>query len=113
MADERCWLCAFWDGERCTQTYRLVIHVTPENGIGGQVEFTTTPGMVPEELQPKLTEYIYKFCEKVLPAISMMPVWEEIREYQLANLPERADCPARVESKHKRAFLKVVKSGPH
>ena len=106
---ERCWLCGFWNGERCNQTFRLTIHVTPTDGIGGQVDFQTTPGMVPEELKPKLNKYISKFLEKVLPAISMLPIWDEIRDFQLANLPERADCPGRKINETKKEYLRIVK----
>lgn len=106
MSDERCWLCKFWNGERCTQTWRLVIHVEP---LGGQMEYSTAPGMVPEELKPRLTEFFEKFTAKLAETIQLLPIWDEIREFQLANMPERKDCPARVESKTKRAYLKVVK----
>ena len=106
---ERCWLCMFWNGERCTQTFRLIIHMEPREGLGGQVDFSCTPGMVPEELKPRLTEYISKFLTKALPAISMLPIWDEIRDFQLANLPERADCPARKENEALKPHLKLVK----
>jgi hypothetical protein len=103
---ERCFLCAFWNGDRCTQTWRLTIHIEP---IGGQVDFQTAPGMVPEELKPKVTEYFQKFLSKVLPAIEMMPIWDEIREWQLAHLPETSDCPARKVRDDIKPFLHVVR----
>jgi len=107
---ERCWLCAFWQDGRCTQTWRLVIFLEPQKGgIGGQVDFACTPGMVPEELKARLTEYIQKFCEKALPAISMIPIWDEIREWQLAHQPETADCPARKVRNDIKPFLHVVR----
>ena len=108
MADERCWLCAFWDGNRCTQTFRMVILMTP---TGGQVDFSTVPGMVPEELKDRVIKVMSRFLEKALPAIEALSIWDEIREFQLANLPERADCPSKREPSEeiKRDYLKLVK----
>jgi len=108
---ERCWLCAFSQDGRCTNTFRLIIHVTPIDGIGGQVDFQCTPGMVPEELKPKLTKYMSKFLEKVLPAISMMPFWEEVRNFQLAN-SDRAGCPGHKERQDIKPYLRLVKMPP-
>ena len=105
---ERCWLCQFWNGERCTNTFRLVIHLTPADGVGGQVEFSTTPGMVPEELIPKLNERMHAFFNKILAPISMLPWWDEIRQFQEAN-PEREDCPGRRVNPNKEEFMRVSK----
>lgn len=108
--EERCLLCSFWSGSRCTQTWRLTILVEPqEGGIGGQVDFMTAPGMVPEGLKGKLTEYMHKFMNKVLPVISMMPVWEEVRTYQLAN-PDRSECPAKEVRNDLKPYLHIVRT---
>jgi len=108
---ERCFLCSFWNGTRCTQTFRLLIHVEPCDGaIGGQVDFSCTPGMVPEELKPKLSKYFGKFLEKLLPVISTMPVWDEVAEWQAAHLPECKDCPGRKERDDIKPYLRVVKA---
>lgn len=107
---EHCWLCAFWSGSRCTQTWRLMIHIEPqEGGIGGIVDFTTTPGMVPEDLKTRLTLYFEKFMEKLAPAISLMPIWDEVRQYQTSH-PEAAQCPGRKESEALKPYLRVVKT---
>ena len=106
MTKETCWLCAFWDGQRCNQTFRLVILMTPS---GGQVDFAVTPGMIPQEFKEKVAKYVSRFLEKALPALEVLPIWEEIREFQLANLPERADCPGRQVAETKKDYLKLVK----
>lgn len=102
---EKCWLCSFWNGDRCTNTWRLVVYVEP---TGGQVDFACTPGMVPEELKPKLTEYFSKFITKLLPVIETMSVWDEIREFQLAHFDTQA-CPGRKENKELKPYLRIVK----
>lgn len=108
---ERCFLCGFWSGSRCTQTWRLIFLIEPqEGGIGGQIDFATVPGMVPEELKPKINEYFQKFIDKLVPAITMMPVWNEVREYQLAHSPETDDCPARKVRKDLAPFLHLVRT---
>jgi hypothetical protein len=108
-ASERCWLCAFWNGSRCTQTWRLMVHVEPN---GGQVDFSTTPGMVPEHLKEKLSEMFGRMVTLfLLPLIEKMPVWEEIKEFQTAK-PERMDCPAKQEIAGLHPYLKVVKNNP-
>lgn len=73
------------------------------------MDFATVPGMIPEELKSKVAEYMCKFLGKVLPALEVLPIWEEIREFQLANLPDRADCPGRTVSTVKKDYLKLVK----
>lgn len=86
-----------------------MIHIQPqEDGIGGIVDFTTTPGMVPEELKPRLTNYFEKFMEKLGPAISLMPIWDEVRNYQLSH-PDAADCPAKKIRKDIQPFLHIVR----
>ena len=102
---ERCFMCAFWNGDRCTQTYRLVIMATP---TGGQIEFATTPGMVPEELKQKLNTYFKKLVDKIIPVIEMIPVWDEIREFQQTK-EERKDCPGRRERDYIKPYLQVVR----
>ena len=103
---DSCLLCTFWNGERCIQTWRLTIHITP---TGGQVDVQTTPGMVPEELKEKFTRYFQRFLEKVLPAIDMMPIWDEIREYQLAHTPVTETCPGRQIKEDIKPYLKIVR----
>lgn len=103
---ERCILCGFWNGERCTQTFRLTIHITP---VGGQVDFQTTPGMVPEEMKAEIGGYFHKFIDKLIPVIEMMPIWDRIREFQAA-IPERKDCPARRERDDIKPYLRIVKT---
>jgi hypothetical protein len=105
---ERCWLCSFWNGDHCTQTWRLIIHVEP---TGGQVDFSTTPGMVPEHLKEKVGELFGRMATLfLLPLIEKMPIWEEIREYQLANRKERSDCPAREQIKGIEPYLHIVRT---
>lgn len=104
-ASERCWLCSFWNGNRCTQTFRLTIHVEP---LGGQLDFVTTPGMVPEELKPKVNDYFRKLSEKfIIPLIEKMPVWEEIREFQEGH--HREHCPGMEERKELKNYLHIVR----
>jgi hypothetical protein len=103
---ERCWLCAFFQEGRCTQTWRLIIHVEP---TGGQVDFQTAPGMVPEELKPRITHYMERWLSKVLPAIEVLPIWDEIREWQLAH-PEAQGCPGRKEREDLKPYLHLVKA---
>lgn len=94
-----CTICTFWDGHRCTQTWRVMFFIKPTGGI---VEFMTTPGMVPEHLKVRLTEFMSKFMEKLAPAIEAIPIWNEIREWQLAH-QDRGACPGR----------QVMKGIPH
>lgn len=103
---QACLLCAFWDGERCTHTWRLVMLVTP---VGGQIDVIMTPGMIPEPLKDKFIKYLTRFLEKVMPAVEAMPIWDEIREYQLANAPVTEACPGREIRSDIRPYLKVVK----
>lgn len=104
---ERCWLCAFHNGERCTHTFRLVFHVEP---TGGQVEFITTPGMVPEDLKPKLEKHFKKLIDRLIPVIEIIPVWNEIREWQIAHHESNHDCPGRKEREDIKPYLKIVKT---
>jgi len=83
-----------------------MFHIEP---LGGQVDFSTTPGMVPEVLKPKVEEVFKRFIEKLLPAIQTFPIWDEIREYQLAN-PEREACPGR-EVRKDLPYLRVLRGG--
>jgi hypothetical protein len=105
---DACQLCAYWQEGRCTHTWRLVVLVEP---TGGQVDFATTPGMVPEELKPKLERYFRRLVDRLLPVIEAMPIWGEIREWQLAH-PEAAACPGRRERAELRPYLQVVKWEP-
>jgi len=103
---ERCWLCAFYNGTRCTHTWRLSVHVEPQGGV---VDFSTTPGMVPEHMKAKLSDIFGRMTTLfLLPLIEKMPVWDEIREYQQAN-PDANDCPGRKVPEDIKPFLKVVK----
>lgn len=105
LDDKPCTVCSFWDGQRCTHTWRLIFHIEP---LGGQMEFSTTPGMVPEHLKPELDKFMEKFMEKMAPAIRMWPIWEPILEWQLAH-PDREACPGR-EVRKDIPHLKVVKA---
>lgn len=108
---ERCWLCVHYVEGRCTNTFSLKIHVEPhpDKGIGGMVDFSCTPGMVPEELKPELTEFFQKYFDRILPAISMLPIWDKIREWQLSH-PDKKHCPGNKPSEIKKNHLKVVKA---
>lgn len=90
MDDSPCTLCTFWD-KRCTHTWRITFHIEP---LGGQIDFSTTPGMVPEHLKQQLTDYLSRFMEKMGLALQVLPIWDEVRAWQLAN-PERERCPGR------------------
>lgn len=90
--EKPCTLCSFWDGQRCTHTWRLMVHIEP---CGGQMDFSVTPGMVPESLVPKLEKFIKDFMNVLGPAIEKWPIWGEVREFQLANLPDTERCPGR------------------
>jgi len=102
-APERCWLCSFWNGSRCTHTFRLTFHIDP---VGGQVDFQATPGMVPEEIMPRLAQYFQKLIERVAVAIELMPFWDEVREFQIVQ--GRSDCPGRKEREEIKPYLKIV-----
>jgi len=102
----RCDLCVFWDGNRCTNTFRLVIFIEP---VGGQVDLVTTPGMVPDSLKGELHEQFSALvCRFLVPLIEKMPVWAKIREYQ-AQHPEAHECPGRVA--RGAPYLRVIKGG--
>jgi len=103
--DAVCELCSFWKDAKCTHTFRLVFLVEP---IGGQVEIQATPGMIPSELEDAFREYFTKLFSKIIPVIETMPLWDQIREFQL-NHPDREHCPSRVESKELKPYLKLVK----
>lgn len=101
-----CQICAFWKDGRCTQTWRLSVHITPNGGV---VDFSTTPGMVPEHVKSRLSERFAALLERfLLPLIDAMPEWREIREFQLSS-PERDQCPAFEATESVKPFLKVVK----
>lgn len=106
-ADERCWLCSFWSGSRCTNTWKLIIHAEP---IGGQIEISTSPGMIPEELKPRFTEFFQKFFEKLIPAIEQFPLWAEIQEFQIAKDKTTRECPGRNERQDIKPFLHIVRT---
>jgi hypothetical protein len=75
---------------------------------GGQIEFNTMPGMVPKELKPKLNGYFKELIDRMIPVIKIISVWDEIREFQLAQ-EERIDCPARRERDYLKPYLRVVR----
>lgn len=109
MTGNPCQLCVFWQDEKCTLTFKVHILAEPgPQGVGGQVVVEFVPGMVPEELKDKVGRYFHRFFEKALPALSMAPVWDEVREYQLAS-PERQACPGRKERTDLKPYLKIVK----
>lgn len=89
--DKPCTTCTFWKDERCTHTWRLMFHIEP---LGGQMDFSTTPGMVPEHLKPELDKFMAMFMEKMAPAIRMWPIWDLILDWQLQN-PHLERCPGR------------------
>jgi len=103
--DKPCAICKFWNGLACTQTWRVTFFITPNGGI---VDFSTVPGMVPEHIKPKLTKYMDDFMTRMLPAIEAIPIWDEIREWQLAH-PDRERCPGR-EVRGDIPYLHVVKT---
>lgn len=104
--DKPCFLCAFFKENQCTHTWRLTMHIEP---CGGQVDFSTTPGMIPAHLEAKLTQYFTKFIEKVLPAIEKIPLWDEIVEWQKAH-PDCEACPGREIRADLKPYLRLVKT---
>ncbi|MBW1953839.1 MAG: hypothetical protein JRI66_12300 [Deltaproteobacteria bacterium] len=107
MGDERCFLCAFWDGEHetCNLRWRMVFLIKP---TGGLADFQVIPGMVPEEFHEELSAYFAKLMERMTEVIELMPVWKKIRAYQQAS-PERAACPGRKVREDIKPYLRIVK----
>ena len=87
----------------CGRVFAAAVHVAP---FGGDITIDFTPGMVPEQYEAKLKEYLGKVFEWMSAVIEKCPIWDEIGEYQKAN-PAAAHCPGREESKN--PYLKVVR----
>lgn len=100
-----CQTCTFWDGKRCTHTWRLTVHIEP---LGGQMDFSITPGMVPEHLIPELEKFVKNFMDKLAPAIRMWPIWDRVLDWQLLNHEILERCPGR-QVRRDIPYLHVVK----
>ena len=103
---ERClkcrWLAPKLDPP-CGRVFKAAVFVSP---FGGDITIEFTPGMVPEQFEQKLKDYLFKVFEWMSAVIEKCPIWDEIGELQKTD-PAKAECPGRDESRN--PYLHVVK----
>lgn len=106
---ERCLKCPYLAPKLdppCGRTFEAIFHVTP---LGGKIDISFTPGMIPKEFEPKLEYMLSRVFEQVSIVVNQWPGWDELGEIMRSN-PVKTDCPGREEIEN--PYLRLVKNDP-
>lgn len=113
MAKEHCLSCEHYDQNKgyCKRTF--IMYIVLGDGHGS-CKVDVIPGTIPEHLEAKVQAQLHTIITRFMDsAITKLPVWDEIREYQLQGGEERETCPAREAKRPKvQDYIKIVKFVP-